>query len=86
MPKIVGHFPMEEDPARQEPCVLCLEPTSTRAKAPGLGSDVELPLHVLCAGWLVRAYGKLERGFALSEGESRQVFAYIGRVKELGAR
>lgn len=58
-PEIVGHFPVDEDPSRQEPCVLCREPTSTRASAPGIGTDVELPLHVLCAAWLVRAYGKL---------------------------
>lgn len=85
MPEIAGHFPIDPDPARMRPCVLCLEPTDVLAAAPGLGAGVELPLHVFCAAWLVRAYGKLEAGRALSMDASRLLLAYGDRVKELAA-
>lgn len=82
MPEIVGHFPLDEDPSRQEPCVLCLAPTSTRAAAPGMGEGVEVPLHIGCAAWIVAAYGR--RGF-LSTSSVVRLADYAERVRLLTA-
>lgn len=77
MPEIVGHFPAEPDPSRMRPCVLCEEETDVLASAPGLGEHVEVPIHVLCAAWVVRAYGRRGR---LSLGDAGLLEAYAGRV------
>lgn len=45
-----------------EPCVWCEEPTDTRGQAPGLGPNVELPIHVFCAGAVIVAYRWMQNG------------------------
>lgn len=82
MPTIEGHFPMVPDPERMRPCVLCLEPTDVLAVAPGLDPPTELPLHVFCAAWLVRMYGRRNAG-RLSDSDRELLEAYAGRVLRL---
>jgi hypothetical protein len=82
MPEIRGYLSREG--IVQGACVLCEQPSSSRMVAPGLGG-IEVPLHVLCAARIVRAYGLARSGLPLPPGLHRMMSGYAERVQRIGA-
>ena len=69
----------------QGDCLLCERPSTSRMVAPGIEGSPEVPLHVLCAARIVRAYGLARSGLPLPPGLHRMMSGYAERVQQIGA-
>lgn len=82
MPEIVGS--LSRDGTVKGTCCWCGTPSTSSGVAPGLQGSPEIPLHVLCAAMVIRAYNEWRRTGLLSPGMEAYLDR-LGRVPPLPA-